>query len=67
MALLQSRFASCPLLSLSAGGLIVGTVAHVQAADEGGLGGLLQQLFSPHSAPVTQPASALAVQPSDNG
>jgi hypothetical protein len=41
MALLQDHFARHTLLTLTAGGLILGTVAHVQAADEGGFGGLL--------------------------
>ncbi|MGH1587697.1 hypothetical protein ACRBEV_04240 [Methylobacterium phyllosphaerae] len=62
MPLLQDRFSRWALLSLAAGGLILGSVAHVQAADEGGLGGLLQQLFSPHPAPLSQPAPAPAVQ-----
>src|ERR687886_413358 len=63
MPLLQDRFTRYALSSLAAGGLILGTVADVQAADEGGLGGLLQQLFSPHPAPVSQPTPAPAVQP----
>ncbi len=67
MALLQNRVVRCTLLSLTVGGLILGTVAHVQAADEGGLGGLLQQLFSPHPAPVTQPTPAPTVQAPVNG
>jgi hypothetical protein len=67
MALLQNHFARCTLLSLAAGGVILGTVAHVQAADEGGLGGLLQQLFSPHPAPVSQPTPAPAAQPPVSG
>jgi hypothetical protein len=67
MALMQDRFARCILLNLAAAGLILGTVAHVQAADEGGLGGLLQQLFSPHPAPVSQPTPTPAVQATVGG
>lgn len=62
MVLLQDRFVRHTLPGLTAAGLILGTAAHVQAADEGGLGGLLQQLFSPRSAPVSQPTPAPAVQ-----
>ena len=67
MPLLPDRLARCTRLTLIAGGLILGTVAQVQAADEGGLGGLLQQLFAPHPAPVSQPVPTPAVQPSVGG
>ena len=52
------------LLALGASSLVFGSAVHVQAADEGGLGGLFQQLFSPQSASAPQPTPAQAVQPS---
>lgn len=59
MPLLQGRFVRQGLLILTASGLIFGATAHVQAADEGGLGGILQQLFSPRPAPPSQPPPTL--------
>ncbi|MER2267426.1 hypothetical protein [Methylobacterium oxalidis] len=54
------------LLALTSTCLVLSTVAHVQAADEGGLGGLFQQLFSPQPAQAPQPAPA-AQPPADGG
>ena len=62
MLLIQTSLARRALLALTSGCLVFGTAAHVQAADEGGLGGLFQQLFSPQSTPTPQPAPAPAVQ-----
>ncbi|MGH1569390.1 hypothetical protein ACRAWG_00425 [Methylobacterium sp. P31] len=55
------------LITLSAGGLVLGSAVHVQAADEGGLGGLFQQLFSPQPAPAPQPVPAPVAPPSSYG
>jgi hypothetical protein len=62
MLLIQTSLARRALLVLTSGCLVFGTAAHVQAADEGGLGGLFQQLFSPQPAPAPQPTPAPAVQ-----
>ncbi|WP_132255327.1 hypothetical protein [Methylobacterium segetis] len=61
MLLNQASLVRRGLLALTSTCLVLGTVVHVQAADEGGLGGLFQQLFSPQ--PASQPVPAPAAQP----
>ncbi|WP_194075113.1 hypothetical protein [Methylobacterium durans] len=65
MLLNQTSLVRRGLLALTSTCLVLGTAAHVQAADEGGLGGLFQQLFSPQPAQAPQPAPA--AQPPANG
>jgi hypothetical protein len=65
MPLFQSRsILRHALVSLVSGSLIVGPAVSVQAGDEPGLGGLLQQLFSPSrpAEPVQQLAPPAQVQ-----
>ncbi|GJE31308.1 hypothetical protein [Methylobacterium oxalidis] len=58
MLLNQTSFVRRGLFAFTSTFLVLGTAVQVQAADEGGLGGLFQQLFSPQPAPASQPAPA---------
>ena len=60
--LLTTSSARRVLLALGASSLVLGSAVHVQAADEGGLGGLFQQLFSPQPTPAPQPTPTPAPQ-----
>src|SRR5215218_7340711 len=62
MSLIHTSLARAIRLAVASGCLIILSAAHAQAAEEGGLGGFFQRLFSSESAPATQPISAPAVQ-----
>src|SRR3954471_8373595 len=62
MSQIHTSLARYLLLALMSGCLIISTAAHAQAAEEGGLGGFFQRLFSPQPAPAAQPIPAPAVQ-----
>ncbi|WP_336490056.1 hypothetical protein [Methylobacterium nigriterrae] len=62
MSLIHTSLARAVRLALASGCLVILAAAHAHAADEGGLGGLFQRLFSSETAPATPPSSAPAVQ-----
>lgn len=62
MSLIHTSLARTIRLALASGCLIILTAAHAQAADEDGLGGFFQRLFSSQPAPATQPIPMPAVQ-----
>ncbi|MGY2053249.1 hypothetical protein [Methylobacterium sp. JK268] len=56
------------LLVLVSGGLLLGTVLPLRAADDGGFGGLFQSLFAaPRAEPQAEPAPAAAPLPAPVG
>ena len=67
MSQIHTSLARYLLLALMSGCLVISTAAHAQAAEEGGLGGFFQRLFSPQPAPAAQPIPAPAVQVSAYG
>jgi hypothetical protein len=62
MSLIHTSPARAARLALASGCLVILADAHAQAAEEGGLGGFFEPLFSSQPAPAMQPISAPAVQ-----
>lgn len=63
----QVRAVRHVMVAVTACGVVVSSAAHVRAAEEGGLGGLFQQLFSPQPAQTPQPIAPSADQSSSHG
>ncbi|CAO4154413.1 hypothetical protein [Methylorubrum extorquens] len=61
------RAARPVVVAMIAGGIVVSSAAHVRAAEEDGLGGLFQQLFSPQPTPTPQPITPSADQSTSSG